>query len=361
MVEISFIIPVHNVEDYIDKCVQSILSQNNDKYEILLIDDRSTDNSYEKCRYYSDKYNNVKTLRTHEPYGVSVARNIGINEASGKWISFIDSDDWIGENFVELFLSVPEICSYDIIVSDYICHLPKSEEKCSFLNLSEGKIARNDMIKVKQDMIVPNEISSNAVYTHIGVPWAKIYSTKYIRENNIEFPVGLKKMQDCIFNLYAFEKTDSVYYIKKNLYYYRKNSGSVCNRYNGFDFNTSSHLLREIKSFIDIYYENDFEWMKCFYKKSFDCYLETINLLYAHIETTYTGKESVDELYLHRYKEPYNKITDYVCCRDIPVKKKLSFVLFKVGTRFSTIILYKLHMLVSRVRYIKLWGKIGDK
>lgn len=104
MTNITIIIPVYNQIKYIKKCLNALIKQSMDGIEIILVDDGSTDGSQKICDDYSKKYSFIKTI--HQPnLGVAAARNIGIKNASGKWISWIDSDDLVSSNYVKFLKS----------------------------------------------------------------------------------------------------------------------------------------------------------------------------------------------------------------------------------------------------------------
>ena len=99
---VTVIVPVYNVEKFIDKCVQSVIDQTMTDIEVILVDDGSTDNSLARCREWANKDSRVKVYH-QENQGVSVARNLGIEKSAGKYIAFIDSDDWIDPNYLEVY------------------------------------------------------------------------------------------------------------------------------------------------------------------------------------------------------------------------------------------------------------------
>ena len=94
---LSIIVPVYNVQDYLEECCNSIINQKYLNIEILLIDDGSTDNSGEICDYFGEKYSNIRVFH-RENEGLAATRNFGIAQAQGQYLGFVDSDDWIYEN-----------------------------------------------------------------------------------------------------------------------------------------------------------------------------------------------------------------------------------------------------------------------
>ena len=115
---ISVIVPVYNTEKYLDECVQSILNQSFTDFELLLIDDGSTDRSGAICDQYAAKDERVRVFHT-ENGGVSSARNVGLDEAKGEWIAFVDSDDWVSSKLLECLYSEAEKGKHDLVFCNY--------------------------------------------------------------------------------------------------------------------------------------------------------------------------------------------------------------------------------------------------
>ena len=121
MPQISIIVPVYNVEPYLHKCIDSILAQTFTDFECILIDDGSPDNCPAICDEYATKDNRIILLHQKNA-GVSAARNAGLNIAKGEWIGFVDSDDWIEKNALELLYNKQRETSADIIIGSFIRH-----------------------------------------------------------------------------------------------------------------------------------------------------------------------------------------------------------------------------------------------
>ena len=117
--EISVIVPVYNVEQYLDRCVKSILGQTFKNFEVILINDGSIDNSANICNMYSKKDKRVRVVHKKNE-GVSKARNLGINLSKGKYLVFVDSDDWIEDDFLELLYKGIKKLGTDIVISGYV-------------------------------------------------------------------------------------------------------------------------------------------------------------------------------------------------------------------------------------------------
>ena len=115
---ISVLVPVYNTNQYLPRCIDSILGQSFTDFELLLIDDGSTDGSAKICDAYAEKDSRIRVLHK-ENGGVSSARNLGLNEAKGEWVVFVDSDDWISDNCIKLLTEPLRNKEFDIVVGDY--------------------------------------------------------------------------------------------------------------------------------------------------------------------------------------------------------------------------------------------------
>ena len=197
--QISVIIPVYNIETYLPRCLNSILSQTFSDFEVLLIDDGSTDKSGIVCDEYALKDKRIRVLHK-ENGGVSSARNMGLDNAKGKWISFIDGDDYISEDF--LFLG--DTNGIDVIQKSYTTKMPNEYEH--FCPVKEG------VIKNKE------ELFKFYVQKRDNALWNKIISFDIIR--NKRFDENISIGEDFLFflsllsdiNVYKFDKTGTYFY-----------------------------------------------------------------------------------------------------------------------------------------------------
>ena len=99
--KVSIIVPVYNVEKYIDQCMESICTQTYKRIEIVIVCDESTDDSSVKCRSWADKDQRIRLILNHQRKGLGAARNIGLRSATGRYIVYVDSDDWIKKDYIE--------------------------------------------------------------------------------------------------------------------------------------------------------------------------------------------------------------------------------------------------------------------
>ena len=186
--KISVIIPIYNGEQYIKNLIVSLLSQN--VYELIVIDDGSTDKSYDICRFFAENNKNVKVIRI-ENSGSGPARNIGIQNSTGDYLYFPDADDKLGVKAFDRIRCVLEKNNPDLLVFGYKTIYPDgSVEKKIYNNFSiDGKEARRNYYEFS---------CMESKYGIQGAPWNKVFKKSIIIDNNIEYP-HLRRHQDEVF------------------------------------------------------------------------------------------------------------------------------------------------------------------
>ena len=205
MKKVTIILPVYNAENYLKRCIDSILNQTYKDFEIMIINDGSKDSSYEIMTQYEKKYPEKIKVINQENKGVAKTRNESIERADSKYIMFIDNDDYIDNDYLETYARAIEKEDYDIVVGGF--RRPNEN----------GKI-------VKQLKLKNEEWSKFMIMT----PWAKIYKRKYLIDNNIKFlenNIG----EDNYFNLKAFLMTKKIVVLDYIGYNWFFNSKSVSN------------------------------------------------------------------------------------------------------------------------------------
>lgn len=232
--EISIIVPVFNVGDCLERCIESIRRQTFNNYEILLIDDGSTDKSVQLCDWYSSLDDHIKVVHQSNK-GVSSARNTGINMAQGKYISFVDSDDWIEETFLEQALQIVKKESCELYISGYV------EEH--FNNNVITKKVSNTIKETKKFDVRSFLEAYNVEYVlSITSVWDKLYLTKIVKQYNLWFDEDMDYGEDANFNFrylaycnyVFFDKTIYYHYVKtdrkslSNFDYYHNNLFEAC-------------------------------------------------------------------------------------------------------------------------------------
>lgn len=206
---VSVIVPVYNTEKYLKACVDSILSQTHKDLQVILINDGSTDKSGEICNSYQEKDSRVIVKHT-ENMGVSHARNVGLNCATGDYIAFVDSDDTIKPDMYETLLRIAHEYKVQIVSSDF---------------LFNGKPVKNSLEEntVYNEGRIKNEVLPQFTYSNsIGIFEFKnkIFATSLIKDNNIRFYEGFSYQEDLMFMINIYAHTKSLYYLPQAFYEY---------------------------------------------------------------------------------------------------------------------------------------------
>lgn len=218
-IKISIIITTYNNGKFLEKCIDSAINQTYAPFEILVIDDGSVDDSKTIAEKYVSVYDGF-IYYYQENSGVSVARNKGLELASGDYVMFVDGDDYLDldildklKNEIGKNIDIACCCCHafsDLVTDDF------------FFSESFTAYSNNDKEKLFLQLLNGNVGKPNGKgFTAIGVPWGKLYSIEFLNKNNIRFDPQLRRMQDNMFNMYAFYFAKGIRYINKPLYYYR--------------------------------------------------------------------------------------------------------------------------------------------
>ncbi len=248
MEKISIIVPVYKVEQFLEKCINSLLNQTYKNLEIILVDDGSPDNSGLICDKYAKKDKRIKVIHV-ENGGVSRARNIGIDNATGKYLTFVDSDDYIEIN------SYSKLLSHIDNKTELICYNYKYDNngECSeaIVELKTGSISKSSLY---------NEIIKEK--SICGYPWNKLYRLDIIKKFNIKFDEDIKIMEDLIFNLKYLEVISNIKYVDDAIYYYVQRENSALKKsvqFNNFKaLKKIIYLLDKVDKSLSIKYKYRF-------------------------------------------------------------------------------------------------------
>lgn len=216
---VSVIIPVYNMEKSLEICIKSILNQDYQNFELILVDDGSKDNSYDICKKICSQDNRVRCIHT-ENQGSGPARNTGISESKGKYIYFPDADDYIVPNALSILVELMDNDKYDLIVFGY-----NSLDKCGN-TISEKKYTAKVLSAVEARNNYSDYILMSSEYCIQGAPWNKFFNGDIIRNNNIQYP-SLRRHQDEGFISRYVAKCNKIKFIPDILYSYYMNTVGV--------------------------------------------------------------------------------------------------------------------------------------
>lgn len=239
---ISVIVPVYNVEKYLDRCIESIVNQTYKNLEIILVDDGSPDNSLKMCDDWAKKDKRIKVIHKKNS-GVSSARNAGMNKSKGEWITFVDADDYIEPTYVEDMLNKANETN-----SKYICC---GYNKIYSNNLESINSAGTTKVLNSKEYI----ISLLNVQNGYGFVHMKLINKDII--NSVRFNETLTVGEDALFNIELCKKIDKVVIYNKTLYNYRVNIDSVVRRYDDNYVNKYTDSMKTMTKYINSNYKND--------------------------------------------------------------------------------------------------------
>lgn len=212
----SIITPVYNSYKFMKRYFDSLKNQTYDNFEVILVDDGSTDGSAEQITSFLKEYPiQTKLIKLERNSGPGCARNAGMKEAKGKWITFIDNDDWVDEHLLEHIVSVISAFDVNCVVYDYFIS--------NGINNKVGK----SLYSGKRGLV---PLSNAVMYTRNHVI-GKFYKRICLETNNVEFPT-LRRCEDVAFVARALDACGTIFYLDEPLYYYYQREGSLSNNHN---------------------------------------------------------------------------------------------------------------------------------
>lgn len=243
---VSIIVPVYNAQEYINRCVDSILNQEYHNFEIILIDDGSTDRSAEILDTYAKKDSRVTVIH-QENAGVSASRNLALSIAKGTYIQFLDSDDWITPDATKLLVrsAVNEDC--DMVIAD-------------FYRVTKNRLSQKGDIETDERMDrqeFASHMIENPADFYYGVLWNKLYKRSIIEKYHIRMDTSISWCEDFLFNLEYIRHAKYFFALQAPVYYYVKRKGSLVSQ--------GLSISNTIKMKINV-----FDYYNQFYKDLYD-------------------------------------------------------------------------------------------
>lgn len=244
---VTIIVPVYNTQEYLTRCLDSIVNQSYRHFELLLIDDGSRDDSGRICDDYAAKDSRIKVFHL-ENGGVSNARNFALNHASREYIQFLDSDDWISPEATRLFVRTITTSQCDMVISDFY--------RVSGKRLSQKGDIEEDGVMTRQEFA--NIMLENPADFYYGVLWNKFYRREIIESVHLRMDPQISWCEDFLFNLEYIRHANSFAALQVPVYYYVKRKGSLIST-------QSINLTNTMKMKLNV-----FEYYNRFYKDVYD-------------------------------------------------------------------------------------------
>lgn len=213
---VSIIVPIYNVEKYLSRCVESLLAQSYKDTEIILVDDGSTDSSGWVADCFAKNHHNIHVIHKQNG-GLSNARNIGLRYATGKWVAFVDPDDYVDKSFIAILLQLAQTNNADIAT-------------CSYYSVRlDGEIKESSSKWTNQTMTGNEAINDMFAYKRSNYIWQNLFRIDLFYNNDIVFPEG-REYEDISTKVKTLYFADKIAFTNEKLYYYVERKESITNQ-----------------------------------------------------------------------------------------------------------------------------------
>lgn len=338
MDKFTIVVPVYNAEQYIDQCISSLINQSYPNLEIILIDDGSSDKSYEICTKYASVDKRIKLIKNCN-HGVSYTRNFGIDIATGKYITFVDSDDWLE---LEAIKKVSEIFAreeVDVVQTNLLYCTDKLKEN-RYPQVINDILDNNSFDELKKS-IISSYYLQKKMKNQLGPVrciGGKFYKTSILKENNIHFNNNIYILEDGIFNLNIYDKIKKIYICNYLLYNYRQNPTSTTFKYNSNQFEQSNIINDILFNYIKNLNSNSVNFYMVFYLNCFE------------LLSTYIYREQREKKY------NYNKFKKNIINRFMNSNyfyvESINYINFNYLTKKGKIILFLIKYKLFYILYV---------
>lgn len=306
---VSIVVPVYKVENYLDKCIESILKQTYKCIEIILIDDGSPDSCPEICDYYYKKDKRIKVIH-QENRGLAAARNVGVTYAKGKYITFIDSDDYVGIHYIESLYKAIAFGDADMSICDYI-----KVEGDGGNEVENGNYIVLDNVACLKGMYKP------AWHGMEFVAWGKLYNIQLFKKNNICYPEG-KIHEDTFVTYKLIYNAKKIVFTKEILYFYRQRENSIMTSQFSLKRLDKIEALRAACLYYEKYKEDDLLSMAA------NDYFQNCICIYGEMKK-YQRKWKTKVFEEKRIIKQYRKDIKIILLKvNLPIQKKIVYILF---------------------------------
>lgn len=213
MAQISVVVPVYNCKNYLNQCIESVLKQTFKDFELILVDDGSTDGSGAICDQYAAKDKRVCVIHKENGGGAGEARNRGLESASSPFISFLDSDDWMAPEMLERLYKAQQADDSDVVICGYKNIVSTHDTSFNFDTVYDAVTLRGRKEVLDYFVMYYPE-------GRLGYPWNKLYRRALLMEHQIRFP-KMRRLEDGIFNVNVFEYVECCTVLPDVIYQYR--------------------------------------------------------------------------------------------------------------------------------------------
>lgn len=343
--EITIIVPIYKInEEFLKKCIESLLKQNAKQTKIILIDDGSPDNCGFICDEYAKKNSNIIVVHQKNK-GVSESRNIGIKMTKTKWLTFVDPDDWVENYNYDKALNILKEIDSDIEVLMFPYNMVYENKIINREFSKNNHILNNEEIKECQKALFYKLFQYGKCNTYsIAALWNKIYKTSFIKDNKIYFISKAKKGQDRLFNALVFSNAKMIYYNNEMKYYYRCYNDSITNKYNEQILNLTMFEIEELLRINNKYNLNFLNFINArLCTRLFSC----MRLYFFHRNNKKSWAEKKKEFtnVLEKYK--FDEIIDNIDWSLFNKNEKIFLYCVKHKLYFACLIFIKIYNIIN--------------
>ena len=347
MPEFSIIVPIYRVEKYLNKCVDSVLCQTFNDFELILVDDGSPDRSGEIALKLAEEYSFLKVIRK-ENAGVAAARNTGIEAATGKWLYFVDSDDWLAEGAIEAMLrGVKENSDADILLFDAWQNEGDKQKPWEHFKKERRFETRGEILCLQRGVLY-FPICQPETQVPLAAPWDKVFNASFLKDKNLRFQEELKVLDDMIFSMEAFGEAKLVAYRKEKIYHYRYVPTSITNSYKPYRINKDRQVWEFIASYIEerekqhLYSQEELEELRqAFYCRVMKSFSICCRLCFFHKDNKKSFLAKLAFVRAVLRKEPYRSAFEKVDYSALEWRLKCVFL---AGKTHLALPIYLLHL-----------------
>lgn len=246
---LSIIVPVYNVEKYIDRCIESLLRQTFKDFEIILVDDGSTDSSGMICDFYAKKFEKIIKVVHKENGGLGSARNEGLRYAEGEYLDFVDSDDWMNENAYDLLYEKINKNRPDIVTYGYNKIYNGEIISKGVASFKEGFYSKEEI----KSLILPDSIAQKKAFNQVVLPVQMsacmcLYKNSFLKEKNLHFESERVVLnEDWLFNICCLCRANSFFVVHEELYNYDTRESSLSMSFKPDSYERKCNLYRKYK------------------------------------------------------------------------------------------------------------------
>ena len=357
MPKLSVVVPVYKVEKYIGEMVESLLAQTLEDLEVILVDDGSPDRSGEICDGFAARDHRVKVI--HKPNGgVGAARNDGLDAATGEWIVFCDSDDWVEPDAFQKLVQTGEDHGADVVFGDANLVYGQHVQKARFY---KNEFVTSDRARI--DQLIAADFSRAYCFDPpeggpafgYGGPWNKVVRRQLLLDHDIRFDLRVKGIfDDLIYTAYIFAAAKTVAYVHVPVYNYRQLGSSITHTYKADLLQIHQAIFTAWQEFMEKHGKEG-QFQKPYYANVLRRFKSTLGLYFFSKKNTKSFRQQCKELKALMGTEPYRTALREVDGSKIHNKyDKLIWKATKTNSAFIVYLVYRLSVLIKKIKEKKM-------